>query len=352
MNARELLPCPWCGCFPTVEPWHGGVKTKHAVHCENDNCPTGPMTTGETKDKAIARWNIRAAQQPSHTDHPARHWDRTCPACIAESEQRPDDPFASGEDIPITRGVESAPVAYGPARQDYPGGPIYRVGTSTGTQQNAAPGQIDSPVAATEAQPRQEIERGKGMPAESPFAASDSFSSKRARQAIELFLEYRDKHGASEADAIVHVSREFDEAQDCVMPAPDAAPGMPDHAFTSRELEETPSAVLRHIDELRTYALAAHERADYQTEANALRAENESLRAECGFRQIQGYNEGKAAMSAKLRKDAERYRWIRNENSGRNTSSDSPSAVELLENDNLTSDQLDAAIDAATGSGK
>ena len=22
-----------------------------------------------------------------HTDHPSRHWDRTCPACIAESAQ-------------------------------------------------------------------------------------------------------------------------------------------------------------------------------------------------------------------------------------------------------------------------
>ena len=24
------------------------------------------------------------AEQPAHTDHPLRHWDRTCPACIAE----------------------------------------------------------------------------------------------------------------------------------------------------------------------------------------------------------------------------------------------------------------------------
>lgn len=26
---------------------------------------------------------------PVHTDHPLRHWDRTCPACIAEEASRP-----------------------------------------------------------------------------------------------------------------------------------------------------------------------------------------------------------------------------------------------------------------------
>ena len=27
-----------------------------------------------------------SSSQPIHTDHPARHWDRTCPACIAEGQ--------------------------------------------------------------------------------------------------------------------------------------------------------------------------------------------------------------------------------------------------------------------------
>ena len=27
------------------------------------------------------------AEKPPHTDHPMRHWDRTCPACVAETEQ-------------------------------------------------------------------------------------------------------------------------------------------------------------------------------------------------------------------------------------------------------------------------
>jgi hypothetical protein len=26
--------------------------------------------------------------EPTHTDHPMRHWDRTCPACVAEAEKQ------------------------------------------------------------------------------------------------------------------------------------------------------------------------------------------------------------------------------------------------------------------------
>ena len=28
------------------------------------------------------------AEKPTHTDHPSRHWDRTCPACLAEAEKQ------------------------------------------------------------------------------------------------------------------------------------------------------------------------------------------------------------------------------------------------------------------------
>ena len=28
-----------------------------------------------------------ALASPAHTDHPLRHFDRTCPACLAEGEQ-------------------------------------------------------------------------------------------------------------------------------------------------------------------------------------------------------------------------------------------------------------------------
>jgi hypothetical protein len=28
------------------------------------------------------------AEKQTHTDHPMRHWDRTCPACVAEAEKQ------------------------------------------------------------------------------------------------------------------------------------------------------------------------------------------------------------------------------------------------------------------------
>ena len=27
-------------------------------------------------------------QKPTHTDHPSRHWDRTCPACVEQAEKQ------------------------------------------------------------------------------------------------------------------------------------------------------------------------------------------------------------------------------------------------------------------------
>ena len=37
-----------------------------------------------------------SSSQPAHTDHPLRHWDRTCPACIAEGQS--EKPQPSGVD--------------------------------------------------------------------------------------------------------------------------------------------------------------------------------------------------------------------------------------------------------------
>jgi hypothetical protein len=31
------------------------------------------------------------AEKQTHTDHPMRHWDRTCPACLAEAEKQEPD---------------------------------------------------------------------------------------------------------------------------------------------------------------------------------------------------------------------------------------------------------------------
>jgi len=50
---------------------------------------TGISTDGyELNGGAITalRQAIAEAEKPAHTDHPSRHWDRTCPACVYESD--------------------------------------------------------------------------------------------------------------------------------------------------------------------------------------------------------------------------------------------------------------------------
>lgn len=73
---EELLPCPFCGGKPNIEPWHGGKPTKMMISCpgvyansimghgEEVTCETAPMVTGETKKEAIKNWNTRA--QPKY----------------------------------------------------------------------------------------------------------------------------------------------------------------------------------------------------------------------------------------------------------------------------------------------
>jgi len=56
-----ILPCPFCGSQPMIEPWHGGPKTKRLIGCQNDGgCAVQPAVTGKTRKEAIAHWNQRA----------------------------------------------------------------------------------------------------------------------------------------------------------------------------------------------------------------------------------------------------------------------------------------------------
>jgi len=64
MMARKKRPvpklCPFCGFKPTVEPWHGGPKTKRMVHCEADICFVNPSVTGSNEAEAVGKWNERS----------------------------------------------------------------------------------------------------------------------------------------------------------------------------------------------------------------------------------------------------------------------------------------------------
>lgn len=56
----SLLPCPFCGSPAEIEFWHGGKPSKRHVSCSSLDCEVSPGITGETKRKAIKKWNTRA----------------------------------------------------------------------------------------------------------------------------------------------------------------------------------------------------------------------------------------------------------------------------------------------------
>lgn len=58
------------------------------------------MNVDGVKDKL--RQAIEQAEKQTHTDHPARHWDRTCPACLSEEQE----PNVYGDGT-VYRGVRS-----------------------------------------------------------------------------------------------------------------------------------------------------------------------------------------------------------------------------------------------------
>lgn len=56
----KVLPCPFCGTLPIIEPWHGGRPTKKMISCDNLHCAVAPQVTGQNKSEAVERWNKRA----------------------------------------------------------------------------------------------------------------------------------------------------------------------------------------------------------------------------------------------------------------------------------------------------
>lgn len=56
---RHPLPCPFCGRPPVTERT-GFSRRAMQIYCINDNgCPR-PKAIGETEEKAIKNWNLRA----------------------------------------------------------------------------------------------------------------------------------------------------------------------------------------------------------------------------------------------------------------------------------------------------
>lgn len=63
MKTDDLLDCPFCGHRPDIEKWHGGPQSKRRIFCWNERCAVGPGVTGDTRKKAVARWNTRGGRE-------------------------------------------------------------------------------------------------------------------------------------------------------------------------------------------------------------------------------------------------------------------------------------------------
>ncbi len=62
MSDSRMLPCPFCGETPIMEPWHGGELNRVRIGCDNDDCCAGPSVIGESPVEAMSRWNTRNKQ--------------------------------------------------------------------------------------------------------------------------------------------------------------------------------------------------------------------------------------------------------------------------------------------------
>ena len=56
---NAMLPCPFCGVKPIIDPWHGGGPQKKRISCDNDACQVAPAVCGETTKLAVEYWNTR-----------------------------------------------------------------------------------------------------------------------------------------------------------------------------------------------------------------------------------------------------------------------------------------------------
>ena len=67
-----------------------------------EDCKRMLKESAAARERAYARAEA-AERQPTHTDHPLRHWDRTCPACVAEGQPTPEEVLTPVADAWIRR---------------------------------------------------------------------------------------------------------------------------------------------------------------------------------------------------------------------------------------------------------
>lgn len=95
---RQLLPCPFCGAAPIIEPWHGGGPRKRMVQCNNDACAVQPQVCGSTTGNAYRAWNKRAPAPPELL--------AAAKTVMADLEARIDKALAEGgHAVPVFNGI-------------------------------------------------------------------------------------------------------------------------------------------------------------------------------------------------------------------------------------------------------
>lgn len=63
--SEKLLPCPFCGGEPSVQP--AGKVRRYAIYCAGEEC-FGPATTAGTEIDATVQWNTRSGVAPQVPD--------------------------------------------------------------------------------------------------------------------------------------------------------------------------------------------------------------------------------------------------------------------------------------------
>ena len=124
-------------------------KQEKAMTENKENAaPQGPDLP--VKDASKPSQDGRAAPAepaPAHTDHPSRHWDRTCPACIAESNAAAGSGGqAQSEALQLAQLWNDLPDDFGPDHISMKGlkmlaREVIRLSAASGRCQPAAPAQ-------------------------------------------------------------------------------------------------------------------------------------------------------------------------------------------------------------------